>query len=91
MAEQGEPEGLAPASLSARQWDALGQIRRLEDQGLTAARQVGGLHLATLKPLQTLGLILITEHDERDRKGRKWAAQLTDSGRRATDCGADTH
>jgi hypothetical protein len=90
MAQQRESEGFEPAAaISARQWDALGQIRRLEDQGLTAARQVGGLHLATLKPLQTLGLILITEHDERDRKGRKWAARLTDIGRRITNRGIE--
>jgi hypothetical protein len=57
---------------------------RLEDQGLIAARQVGGLHLTTLKALQTLGLVVITEHSERDRKGRRWIARLTEAGIQAT-------
>jgi hypothetical protein len=72
-------------ALSERQRDALGEIRRLEDQGLTAARQPGGIHLATVKALQALGLAVIEEHPERDRKGRRWRARLTDAGQRATD------
>jgi hypothetical protein len=85
VTEQDEPREFDPGMLSNRQWDALGQIRRLEDQGLTAARQIGGLHLATLKPLQACGLLVITEHAERDRKGRRWIARLTGTGRRFTD------
>jgi DNA-binding MarR family transcriptional regulator len=76
---------LPQLELSARQWDALGQIRRLEDRGLTAARQVGGIHLATLKPLEAFGLITISEHADRDRHGRRWVARLTDAGRHATE------
>ena len=85
MIEQREPQAFDPRLLSDRQWDALGQIRQLEDQGLAAARQIGGLHLATLKPLQVYGLLTITEHAERDRKGRRWIARLTDTGRQLTD------
>lgn len=84
MSERTEPEAIEPTRLSERQWDALGEMRRLEDQGLIAARQVGGLHLTTLKALQTLGLVVITEHSERDRKGRRWIARLTDAGKQAT-------
>ncbi|MEY9969358.1 hypothetical protein ABIA33_007446 [Streptacidiphilus sp. MAP12-16] len=73
-----------PTGLSARQWDALGQLRRLEDQGLTAARQPGGMHLATLKSLQALGLVVIADHPGRDRKGRRWLAHFTEAGRLAT-------
>jgi DNA-binding MarR family transcriptional regulator len=85
MREKAEKDGVEPANVSERQWDALGELRRLEDQGLTLARQVGGIHLATLKPLQACGLVVITESPDRDRKGRKWHARLTEAGRRATD------
>ncbi|MBT2457267.1 hypothetical protein [Streptomyces sp. ISL-86] len=71
------------STLSERGWEALGELRRLEDQGLTATRQPGGIHLATVKALQKLGLADIEDSPERDRKGRKWVATLTEAGRRA--------
>jgi hypothetical protein len=85
MRGKAEGDGVEPIDLSARQWDALGEMRRLEGLGLTLARQVGGVHLATLKPLQACGLLVITESPGRDRKGRKWIARLTETGRRVTD------
>ncbi|TDT93296.1 hypothetical protein EDD99_8105 [Streptomyces sp. 846.5] len=79
------PGRLDTSVLPARQREALGLIRRLEDRGLTAAREPGGIHLATVKALQSLGLAAVELHPERDRKGRRWVARLTDAGRRATD------
>jgi hypothetical protein len=71
--------------LSDRQWDALGQLRRLHDQGLPAGRATPGLHLATLKPLAALGLVDLDESGEPDRRGRQWTASLTEAGHRALD------
>ncbi|TDT97266.1 hypothetical protein EDD99_5376 [Streptomyces sp. 846.5] len=48
-------------SLTDRQWDALGQLRRLQEQGLPAGRGLPGLHLATLKPLAAAGLVELEE------------------------------
>lgn len=79
------PSAIDTSALSERGWEALGELRRLEDHGLTAARQPGGIHLATIKSLQKLGLAAIEDHPERDRKGRRWVARLTEAGRRATD------
>jgi hypothetical protein len=73
--------------LSDRQWDALGQLRRLHDQGLPAGRATPGLHLATLKPLAALGLVDLAEAGEPDRKGRRWTAALTEAGHLALDQG----
>jgi hypothetical protein len=67
MRGKAEGDGVEPIDLSARQWDALGEMRRLEGLGLTLAWQVGGVHLATLKPLQACGLLVITESPGRDR------------------------
>jgi len=73
------------SALNERGWEALGELRRLEDRGLTAARQPGGLHLSTVRSLERLGLAAVEDHPVRDRKGRRWVARLTDAGRRATD------
>jgi hypothetical protein len=75
----------AESGMPERQWEALGELRRLENLGLTAARQPGGIHLATVKALEQRGLAAIDDHPERDRKGRRWVARLTEAGRRATD------
>ncbi|WP_042428113.1 hypothetical protein [Streptacidiphilus anmyonensis] len=68
-----------------RQWDALGLLHRLEGQGVPAGRGTGGLHLATLKPLATMGLVILDESGEPDRRGRQWTARLTEAGHRALD------
>ena len=75
------------SALSDRQWDALGQLRRLHDQGLPAGRGTPGLHLATLKPLAVLGLVDLGESGEPDRKGLRWTAALTEAGHLALDQG----
>ncbi|WP_370134687.1 hypothetical protein [Streptacidiphilus sp. EB103A] len=72
-------------ALSERGWEALGELRRLEDRGLTAGQQPGGIHLATIKSLEKLGLAAVEDYPERDREGRRWVARLTEAGRRATD------
>ena len=68
---------------NARQWDALGLLRRLQDQGLPAGRGTEGLHLATIKPLAAAGLVDLDESGEPDRRGRQWTASLTEAGHRA--------
>lgn len=69
--------------LTERQWTALGEIRRLQNQGRTPGRGLPGLHLATIRPLEVLGLVELGEAGEPDRKGRQWTAVLTQAGRRA--------
>jgi len=66
-----------------RQWDALGLLRRLQDQGLPAGRGTEGLHLATIKPLAAAGLVDLDESGEPDRRGRQWTVTLTEAGHRA--------
>lgn len=73
---------LPPLELDERQWDALGELRRLQNQNCTGTRGMPGLHLATLKPLVALGLVEL-ETGGVDNKGRQWTAGLTDAGRRA--------
>ncbi|MEZ0092462.1 hypothetical protein [Streptacidiphilus sp. EB129] len=73
--------------LTARQWDALGELRRLQEHGLPAERGTAGLHLATLKPLATMGLVTLDESGEPDRRGRQWTAALTQAGHHALDLG----
>ncbi|MBC3844651.1 hypothetical protein GXW82_44100 [Streptacidiphilus sp. 4-A2] len=73
--------------LSDRQWDALGALRHLHDQGLPAGRGTPGLHLATLKPLAVLGLVDLGEAGEPDRKGLRWTAALTQAGHEVLDQG----
>ena len=68
------------ADLSERQWEALGELRRLEVAG-QAARRGGTVHLGTLKALEAAGLVVISEDGEPDNRGRQWRAQLTDDGR----------
>lgn len=68
---------------NARQWDALGLLRRLQDQGLPAGRGTEGLHLATIKPLAAAGLVDLDESGEPDRRGRQWTVTLTEAGHRA--------
>ncbi|MHA6757294.1 hypothetical protein [Streptacidiphilus sp. PAMC 29251] len=82
---EGAPIAIDTSSLSERGWEALAELRRLENRGLIAARQPGGIHLATIKALMKLGLADIEDHPERDRKGRKWVARLTEAGRRLID------
>jgi hypothetical protein len=67
-------------SLTDRQWDALGQLRRLQEQGLPAGRGTPGLHLATLKPLAATGLVDLEETGQPDNRGRQWTATLTHTG-----------
>jgi hypothetical protein len=69
-----------PPPLTERQWDALGELRRLQDQDLPAGRGTPGLHLATLKPLAAAGLVDLDETGQPDRKGRQWTAALTQAG-----------
>ena len=71
--------------LSDRQWDALGELRRQHDAGLAAGRGTPGLHLATLKPLEALGLVDLDESGEPDNRGRQWTARLTKAGHLALD------
>ncbi|TDT97298.1 hypothetical protein EDD99_5414 [Streptomyces sp. 846.5] len=69
------PHDSAPdLSLTDRQWDALGQLRRLQEQGQPAGRGTPGLHLAMLKPLAAAGLVDLEETGEQDRRGRQWTA-----------------
>ena len=70
-----------------RQWDALGELRRLQDQDVAAGRGTPGLHLATLKTLEAIGLVRLDESGEPDRKGRRWTAALTEAGHLALDQG----
>jgi hypothetical protein len=72
-----------PPPLTERQWNALGELRRLQEQRLPAGRGTPGLHLATLKPLATVGLVDLDETGAPDRKGRQWTATLTQTGRDA--------
>lgn len=44
-----------------------------------------GLHLATLKSLEKIGLVDLDESGTPDRKGRQWTAALTEAGRLALD------
>jgi hypothetical protein len=74
-----------PLPLTERQWDALGELRRLQEQDLPAGRGTPGLHLATLKPLATVGLVDLEQTGEPDRKGRQWTAALTQAGRHVLD------
>jgi hypothetical protein len=76
-----------PPPLTERQWDALGELRRLQDQDLPAGRGTPGLHLATLKPLAAAGLVDLEETGQRDRRGRQWTAVLTRAGRDVLDQG----
>ena len=70
-----------------RQWDALGELHRLQGQGITAGRGRPGLHLATLKALEKIGLVALDESGTPDRKGRQWTASLTEAGQLALDQG----
>jgi hypothetical protein len=70
-----------PPPPTERQWDALGELRRLQDQDLPAGRGTPGFHLATLKPLAAAGLVDLDETGEPDRKGRQWTATLTQTRR----------
>ena len=82
------PDNRTPdPSLTDRQWDALGRLRRLQEQGLPAGRGTPGLHLATLKPLAALGLVVVEEFGEPDRRGRQWTATLTQTGHDVLDQG----
>jgi hypothetical protein len=65
------------ADLSERQWEALGELRRLETAG-QPVRRGGTVHLGTLKGLESAGLVVISEDGEPDNRGRQWQAQLTD-------------
>jgi hypothetical protein len=78
---------IQPPPLTERQWDALGELRRLQEQGLPAGRGTPGLHLATLKPLVAVGLVDLDESGAPDRKGRQWTAVLTQAGRDVLDQG----
>jgi DNA-binding MarR family transcriptional regulator len=69
-----------PADLSERQWEALGQLRRLEAAG-QLARRGETVHLGTLKALESAGLVVVGEDGEPDNRGRQWWAQLTEDGR----------
>ena len=69
--------------LTERQWTAFDALRRLEDAGVPAGRGTPGLHLATLKPLEAMGLVKLGEAGEPDRKGRQWTSALTEAGHRA--------
>jgi hypothetical protein len=66
--------------LSERQWEALGELRRLEAAG-QLARRGGIVHLGTLKALETAGLVEIGEDGAPDNRGRQWRAQLAEEGR----------
>jgi hypothetical protein len=68
------------ADLSERQWEALGELRRLETAG-QLARRGGTVHLGTLKALESASLVVISEDGEPDSRGRQWQAQLTVGGR----------
>ena len=87
-ADDANPQQL---SLSERQWDALGELRRFHHQGRSAGRGTPGLHLATLKPLEAMGLVTLDESGEPDRKGRQWTAALTEAGYLALDQGEAEH
>ena len=76
-----------PPPLTERQWDALGQLHRLQEQDQPVERGTPGLHLATLKPLAAVGLVDLDETGEPDRKGRQWTAALTRAGRHVLDQG----
>jgi hypothetical protein len=82
------PDGPTQPPLTERQWDALGALRRLQEQGQPAGRGAPGLHLATPKPLAAVGplaavrLVDLDETGEPDRKGRQWTAVLTHRPRR---------
>lgn len=67
------------ADLSERQWEALGELRRLEAAG-QPARRGGTVHLGTLKALEAAGLVVISEDGEPDNRGRQWRSQLTEDG-----------
>ncbi|MEZ0096233.1 hypothetical protein [Streptacidiphilus sp. EB129] len=79
------PDDTSDPQLTARQWDALGELRRLQEHGLPAERGTAGLHLATLKPVAAMGLVTLDESGEPDRRGRQWSATLTEAGRQALD------
>ncbi|WP_042404783.1 hypothetical protein [Streptacidiphilus carbonis] len=81
------PDDPAQPPLTERQWDALGELRRLQEQGLPAGRGTPGLHLATLKPLAAVGLVDLEETGEPDRRGRQWTAALTQAGHDVLDQG----
>ena len=66
--------------LSERQWEALGELRRLDAAG-QLARRGGTVHLGTLKALEMAGLVEIREDGSPDNRGRQWRAQLSEDGR----------
>lgn len=68
------------ADLSERQWEALGELRRLEAAG-QFVRRGGTVHLGTLKALEAAGLVVASEDGEPDNRGRQWQAQPTEDGR----------
>ncbi|MEY9966612.1 hypothetical protein ABIA33_004677 [Streptacidiphilus sp. MAP12-16] len=63
-----------------RQWDALGELRRLQEQDLPAGWGTPSPHLATLKPTVTMGLVDLEESGTPDRRRRQWTAALTQAG-----------
>jgi hypothetical protein len=81
MTEETGSDAVEPNMLTERQWDALGRMRRLEHDGLAETADGGG-HLAAVKSMEGLGLV---EIEDSDRQGHRWAARLTDAGRRAAD------
>lgn len=69
------------ADLGTRQWEALGELRCLEEAG-QPARRGGTVHRGTPKARESAGLVEISEVGEPDNRGRQWQARLTEDGRR---------
>ena len=68
-----------PPPLTERQWNALGQLHRLQEQHQPAGRGTPDLHLATLKPLAAVGLV-----DPDEMQVPRFGAHRTDGMR--TEC-----